>query len=193
MAGEKRQPSSSLCSLCSVEVSVALTTILHAHQARSVTPTNTHTHSVHAMERLILTSVIFTEAFRESNHESPAWKPECSLLCLAELLDGSLQHATCHTLLTLSPHFKRVTCRCRYTRITSHCQTFCNGITAPVALTVNELQADWCLSEILQRMSTAAGGASLPPEDGQILAMPTNWKPSRRQAGWKTPRDGMHW
>lgn len=52
MAGEKRQPSSSPCSPCSVKVSVALTTTLHAHQARYITPTTTffslpqiHTHT----------------------------------------------------------------------------------------------------------------------------------------------------
>lgn len=80
MADEKRQPSSPLCS---VEVSVALTTTLHAHQVSCMTPaittssspkhihTHIYTHCTYpAMQRLILTSVIFTEALRESNHES---------------------------------------------------------------------------------------------------------------------------
>ena len=167
MAGEKRQPSSSPCSPCSVKVSVALTTTLHAHQARCIAPTttsfslpqtHTHTHThkyTHCtyptMQRLILTSVIFTEALRESNHESSVWRPECSLFCWAVLLDSTPQHSCTHRPHATHSDIKsslqigdarqteNTTRCCRHTQITWFCRTLCNGITTLVALTVNGL------------------------------------------------------
>lgn len=149
MAGEKRQPSSSLRS---EEVSVALTTTLHAHQARCnppppslptqhtqpplmPPPSTPNKHRTYpTMHWIIVTSVIFAEALRESNHESSAWNAEWSLFCWAVPLDSTPPH--CYTrrphMPTLSPHFTQVThvewrntafC-CGNAQIASLCLTF---------------------------------------------------------------------
>lgn len=73
--------------------------VYHPHHHLLLPPPNTHTYThctYPAMQRLILTSVIFTETLRESNHESSVWKPECSLFCWAVLLDSTPQHSCTH-------------------------------------------------------------------------------------------------
>lgn len=105
MAGEKRQPSSSLRSLCSVEVSVALTTILHAHQARSVTPTNTH--SLYAPCKGLSSQVLSLPEPLE-NLIMRALRGNLSAVYSASLYTPRWLSTTRHMphTPTLSPHFK---------------------------------------------------------------------------------------
>lgn len=154
MTGEKRQPSSVLCGgLCGLDNIITCSpgeVYDPHHQKHLLLLPQTHTHCTYpAMQRLILTSVIFTEALRESNHESSACKRECSLFCWAVLLDSTPQHSCTHrphaTHADIKPSLQTDDARqmentaCRHTQITWHCQTLCNRITPLVALTVNGL------------------------------------------------------
>lgn len=119
-----------------------------------------HTHTTcPVMRGLILTSVIFTEGFRESNHEGSVWKPECRLFCWAVLLDSTPQHSSAHSPQATHADIKNslqtddarqienTTSCCSCSQIASFCQTLGNGITDLVAVTVKGLDADFCLTE----------------------------------------------
>lgn len=137
MAGGKRQPSSSPCS---VEVSVALTTTLHAHQARCMTPTtsfsspkytnvHTHTHSVHTPPCKGLSSQVLSLLKPSENLITRALCGNLSAVHSAELFsqialhNNPLRRGHIPHMLTLSPHFKQddarqmenATHRCRHT------------------------------------------------------------------------------
>lgn len=155
--------------------------------------THKHRQDLHitAVQWLNLTSVIFTEAPRKSNHKSSVWKPECSWFCWAALLDSTprrpLHRGHVARLPALRPRFKQTnTVKRRTRRATADAHrrniVFELWHNRSPALWLR-LYMGWLLTYRAERIPTAAAGASHPLGIWDCACPPTDWSPLGGRGG----------